>query len=660
MDQIKILLIEDDDIDTMAFQRLLKKSSLEYQFLNTGDAASSTELLEKENVDFIFLDYQLPGSDGLSLLKEIKSKYPDIIITVLTSQGDEKLAVEMMKAGAYDYYAKSELSVDLLEKIIHSGTVYQKAISAKTQAELENLENQLLLQRITTSIPEIISVTDIDDNKLIFSNQSLGEFLGYSAKETESLGNNIIKILIHPEDFEKENIRYFKITNHSSNDYIESILRLKHNDGQYRWLFFRDLVFAKDSKNKIKEVLTVINDITFHKVAEEQLKQAKANAENAARIKSEFLSNMSHEIRTPLNAIIGITDLLLQENQSESNSEYLKAIKFSADNLLVIVNDVLDFSKIESGKIAFESIEFNLKEKLSELVKIYSIKASEKNISLGYFIDDAVSDILIGDPFKLNQILINLVGNAIKFTQTGGVDISVSMKNKTEEIVLLEFSVKDTGIGIPIELQSKIFESFTQAYSETSRKFGGTGLGLAIVKKLIELQGGSIRVESSQNSGSNFIFQMSFGISNSKDSKEVENYSPSDYNFEGLKVLYAEDNVMNQFFIKKLFAKWKIEYDVVCNGREAVDFIVKRDYDIVLVDLQMPELDGFEVAKFIRTDNISGFNKDVPIIAFTADISPETKTKVLSTGMNDYLTKPFKQDDLLQKLSRYISSPDQL
>jgi|GEM_PF-5815446 len=368
MDQIKILLIEDDDIDTMAFQRLLKKSSLEYQFLNTGDAASSTELLEKENVDFIFLDYQLPGSDGLSLLKEIKSKYPDIIITVLTSQGDEKLAVEMMKAGAYDYYAKSELSVDLLEKIIHSGTVYQKAISAKTQAELENLENQLLLQRITTSIPEIISVTDIDDNKLIFSNQSLGEFLGYSAKETESLGNNIIKILIHPEDFEKENIRYFKITNHSSNDYIESILRLKHNDGQYRWLFFRDLVFAKDSKNKIKEVLTVINDITFHKVAEEQLKQAKANAENAARIKSEFLSNMSHEIRTPLNAIIGITDLLLQENQSESNSEYLKAIKFSADNLLVIVNDVLDFSKIESGKIAFESIEFNLKEKLSERV----------------------------------------------------------------------------------------------------------------------------------------------------------------------------------------------------------------------------------------------------------------------------------------------------
>ncbi|MBE2254999.1 MAG: response regulator [Ignavibacteria bacterium] len=656
----KILLIEDDEIDTMAFQRLLKKSSIDYEFFSAGDAKSSLELLQNEKVDFIFLDYQLPGSDGLSLLKEIKTLYPELIITVLTSQGDEKLAVEMMKAGAYDYYVKSELSIDLVEKIIHSGSAYKKAIDDKRKAELENLENQLLLQRITTSIPEIISVTDINDNKIIFSNQSLGEFLGYSAKETESLGVNIIKILIHPEDFEKENIRFFKITNHTTNDYIETILRLKHNDGQYRWLFFRDLIFSKDTKNKIKEVLTVVNDITFHKVAEEQLKQSKANAENAARIKSEFLSNMSHEIRTPLNAIIGITDLLLQDNQSDSNNEYLKAIKFSADNLLVIINDVLDFSKIESGKIAFESIEFSIKEKITELVKTYSIKASEKNISLGFQIDDTVPEIIIGDPFKLNQILINLVGNALKFTENGNIDIFVSMKNHTEDIVLLEFAVKDTGIGIPNELQSKIFESFTQAYSETSRKFGGTGLGLAIVKRLIELQGGSIRVESKPLLGSNFIFQLSFGISSNKTTKEEEISSLSEFNFDGMKVLYAEDNVMNQFFIKKLFAKWKIDYDVACNGREAVEFISKKDYDIVLVDLQMPELDGFEVAKFIRTDNISGFNKDVPIIAFTADISPETKTKVLSVGMNDYITKPFRQEELLYKLSRYISSPDQI
>lgn len=660
MMNFKILLIEDDEIDIMAFQRLLKKSSIDYEFFSAGDAKSSLDLLQNEKVNFIFLDYQLPGSDGLSLLKEIKTLYPELIITVLTSQGDEKLAVEMMKAGAFDYYVKSELSVDLIEKIIHSGSAYKKAIDDKRKAELENLENQLLLQRITTSIPEIISVTDINDNKIIFSNQSLGEFLGYSEKETESLGVNIIKILIHPEDFEKENIRFFKITNHSTNDYIETILRLKHNDGQYRWLFFRDLIFSKDNKNKIKEVLTVVNDITFHKVAEEQLKQSKANAENAARIKSEFLSNMSHEIRTPLNAIIGITDLLLQDNQSDSNNEYLKAIKFSADNLLVIINDVLDFSKIESGKIAFESIEFSIKEKITELVKTYSIKASEKNISLGFQIDDSVPEIIIGDPFKLNQILINLVGNALKFTEKGNIDIFVTMKNHTEDIVLLEFAVKDTGIGIANELQSKIFESFTQAYSETSRKFGGTGLGLAIVKRLIELQGGSIRVESKPSFGSNFIFQLSFGISSNKTTKEEEISSLSEFNFEGMKVLYAEDNVMNQFFIKKLFAKWKIDYDVACNGREAVDFISKKDYEIVLVDLQMPELDGFEVAKFIRTDNVSGFNKDVPIIAFTADISPETKTKVLSVGMNDYLTKPFRQEELLYKLSRYISSPDQI
>ncbi len=653
--KVRILLIEDDDIDTMAFERLLKKCNFKYSFLNAIDADSAKDVLKNNKVDFIFLDYQLPGTDGLSLLKFIKRHYDEVITTVLTSQGDEKLAVEMMKAGAFDYYAKSELNVELIEKVIRTGWNLRELNLAKLKAVKENNENQKLLARITNSIPEIISLYDFEKDRIVFSNKSVGEFLGYNEKELNEIGVNLIKMLIHPEDFEKENIRQFKVMNSAETDFLESVLRIKHNDGQYRWLFFRDLVFERDDEGKVKQVLSVITDITFHKIAEEQLRQAKSNAENALKIKSDFLSNMSHEIRTPLNSIIGITDLLFQENQSESNLEYLKAIKFSADNLLAIINDVLDFSKIESGKITFESLKFNARETLRDLVKTFSIKAKEKDLKLKSDFDDSIPDLIVGDQFKLNQILINLVGNAIKFTERGSVEVSVREKNKSTDTVLLEFCVKDTGIGIPKGDHSKIFESFTQAYSDIPRKFGGTGLGLTIVKRLIELQGGTIRLESESGQGSCFTFELSFGYTEMEDTAQKDAIlDPKYMNFEGLKILYAEDNVMNQFFVTKLFTKWKITFDVANNGQEAIDLLGKNDYDIVLVDLQMPFIDGFDVAKYIRNDQAFYLNRNTPIIAFTADVSPETKTKVLSHGMNDFITKPFRQEELVYKLSRFV------
>lgn len=655
LSKIKILLIEDDDIDTMAFERLLKKCRFKYSFMSANDADSAKDILKNNKIDFIFLDYQLPGTDGLSLLKFIKRHYEEIITTVLTSQGDEKLAVEMMKAGAFDYYAKSELNVELIEKVIRTGWNLKELNNAKLKAIRENNDNQKLLARITNSIPEIISVYDLEKNRIIFSNKSIGEFLGYNEKELNEIGINIIKMLIHPEDFEKENIRQFKVMNSDETEFLESILRIKHNDGQYRWLFFRDLVFERDDAGKVKQVLSVITDITYHKIAEEQLKQSKQNAENALKIKSEFLSNMSHEIRTPLNSIIGIIDLLFQENQTEANLEYFKAIKFSADNLLAIINDVLDFSKIEAGKITFESLKFDARETMKDLIKAFSIKAKEKGLDLRSEIDELIPELIIGDQFKLHQILINLVGNAIKFTERGSVEVSLKEKNKSSDTVLLEFCVRDTGIGIPKDDHAKIFESFTQAYSDISRKFGGTGLGLTIVKRLIELQGGTIHVESEYGQGSCFVFELSFGFTEKNEIMEKEiMIDPKYLNFEGLKVLYAEDNVMNQFFVTKLFSKWKIAFDVANNGQEAIELLGKNDYDIVLVDLQMPLIDGFDVAKYIRSDQAFYLNRNTPIIAFTADVSPETKTKVLSHGMNDFITKPFRQEELVYKLSRFV------
>ncbi len=408
------------------------------------------------------------------------------------------------------------------------------------------------------------------------------------------------------------------------------------------WMF---IVFAYQTKH--------YNAITSQ---HDHLLKAKNKAEKKAKVKSDFLSTMSHEIRTPLNAVIGMTHMLLEDSPRKDQLEQLNILKFSADNLLVLINDILDYSKIEAGKMELVHMDFDLTQMMSNLVESMQPKAIENIVFLNLFIDSKVPQYLKGDKTRLAQVLNNLISNAIKFTNRGDVFVRVHWVAEEEETVCLRFEVEDTGIGIAADKLKTIFNSFEQAEKDTSNKFGGTGLGLAISKFLLELQGSELKVTSQLSKGARFFFDLEI-----LKSKEVRNIidqrviSPgrNRNELEGLNVLLVEDNKINQMVAIKFLEKWKVNYDLAENGEVAFKKVMRRDYDIVIMDLHMPILDGYEVTKRIRSRPENKY-KSLPIIALTASAMAEEKANVFRVGMNDYVTKPFDPDELYCALFKYI------
>jgi len=387
-----------------------------------------------------------------------------------------------------------------------------------------------------------------------------------------------------------------------------------------------------------------------------QLETAIDKAEKSSQAKSEFLSTMSHEIRTPLNAVIGMSNLLLMSNPRHDQKENLEILKFSASNLLAIVNDVLDFNKIESGKVVFENISFNLNELMQSICGGQKIKAEEKGLLFKLDVDTCLqSKILFGDPTRITQIIFNLVSNAIKFTREGNIWVKVNCVEDRHNIITVNFLVKDTGIGIEKANLDTIFEPFAQESITTTRQYGGTGLGLAIIKRLLELQGLKMHVSSKTGEGSEFSFNMEFTVSTEVVVPRVENqplFQSAD-NLSALRVLIAEDNVVNVMLMKKLFSKWSMVPTIAENGERAVELVQYGNFDIILMDLQMPVLNGFDAAIEIRkmTDPKKA---NVPIIALTASALFDIRERVFSSGMNDYVSKPFKPDELLEKITHLV------
>lgn len=391
-----------------------------------------------------------------------------------------------------------------------------------------------------------------------------------------------------------------------------------------------------------------------------EFEQAMEKAQKSSEAKSEFLSTMSHEIRTPLNAVIGMSNLLISGNPRPDQRENLEVLKFSAGNLLSIVNDVLDFNKIESGKLVFENIKFNMIELMQNICGGQALTAQTKGLQFKLEVDSALnSKVLFGDPTRITQIVFNLISNAIKFTARGSVSVKVACIEDRHNRVTVKFSVKDTGIGIEEDRLATIFEPFIQESISTTRRYGGTGLGLTIVKRLLELQGLKIKVSTAVGQGSEFSFNMEFPVSTEVLEPATNQGSPLKENsgkLSNVRMLIAEDNPVNVMLMKKLLSKWDIKLTIAENGERAVELVQYGNFDIILMDLQMPVMSGFDAAKEIR--KMRDHQKSgIPIIALTASALFDIRERVHESGMNDYVSKPFKPNELFEKIQMLIKSP---
>ncbi|WP_111671145.1 PAS domain S-box protein [Algoriphagus litoralis] len=549
-----------------------------------------------------------------------------------------------------EFFLKGRCYQRTIRPIIENGRVEYalsiiRDIQDEYQAKMDLLQSEEKYRRLVEESTEIIFSLS-EAFLLQYVSPNVTQFLGYQSNEV--IGRSIFDF-INPDDLDVFQVMLGEEKDFlAQNQFLE--FRLRHKDGDYR-VFSSNGRLIED-KNGIHRFYTgVARDISKLKETQRELRLAKERAEQASQIKSQFLSVMSHEIRTPMNAVIGLAHFLMEEDPRPDQLENLKTLQFSAENLMALINDILDYNKIDSGKVELEQVQFDIRNMIHRIVHSHSFQANEKNLRISCEIDEAIPEILIGDSLRIGQIVNNLVSNAIKFTDSGFVRISISREYTKDNQTDIKFSFEDSGIGIPENKRKSIFEAFTQASSSTSRKYGGTGLGLAIVKRLVELHGGEIEVRPRNGGGSIFEFIIPFEF---VDSRKLETQRSGAFvqqrSLQSASILVAEDNMVNQILIRKFLNKWEVGNLVIASdGQEALDQFESGSFDLILLDLQMPELDGFEVATFIRNHPDPKMNS-IPILALTAASINEVKDEMKSSGMNDFIPKPFTPEILYEKI----------
>ena len=602
--------------------------------------ANITGLTRTELIGTDFLNYFTEPQKAREVYQQVfaKGSVADSPLTICHKDG--KLTDVLFNGSVY----KDDLGEVLGAVIVARDVTAQKLLSQYSLSLIEASLDPLVTINIEGKITDVneatVNITGLEREKLKGT-----DFFDYFT-EPEKARN------VYREVFAKGSV-------------IDSPLTLRHQNGKLTDVLFNGSVYTDDHEN-VLGVVIVARDVTEQKRAATELteaivfaematfiaEEAKSKAESATKIaedavkaKQQFLSNMSHEIRTPMNAIIGFTKVVLKTDLSVKQKEYLQAIKLSGDALIVLINDILDLAKVDAGKMTFEQAPFKMALSISAMLHLFEPKIQEKNLKLIKEYDHRIPEVLLGDPVRLHQIILNLVSNAVKFTTRGKITVSVNLVDENDDKVTIEFIVSDTGIGIPESKIEKIFENFQQASSGTTRLYGGTGLGLAIVKQLVEAQDGSISVSSKINEGSSFSFKLSFQKTGSKVESDIELI---ELNNEAINidVLVVEDIALNQLLMRTLLDDFGFGCDIADNGKIAIEKMRIKKYDVILMDLQMPEMNGFEATDYIR--NL--MNCDIPIIALTADVTTVDLAKCKSVGMNDYIAKPVDEKLLYTKI----------
>lgn len=534
-----------------------------------------------------------------------------------------------------------------------------ETVLEKSSRELFNANKQLLskfdavsnrLTKVAENIKDVIFEIDLNGNWK-YLNPAWETLSGYSVEEC--IGKPFYE---KNYTIDGEHIINFIDLEQLNQAIQSSIIKVETATKEVKWVD----ISVKGIINKEgahEGFIGTIVDISALKRTEIELLKAKEKETLANKAKDDFLSTMSHEIRTPLNAVIGISHLLLLENPKEDQLENLQTLKYSSEHLLGLVNDILDFNKITSGALDLEQSEFNMAHLLNGIQGIFNNKAKAKNIRFAIKKDNMLPEFFIGDSVRLSQIITNLVSNAIKFTEQGKVTLDIEVIMETKDSCLLEINVKDTGIGIPKEKQEKIFNSFAQANSDTTRKYGGTGLGLAICKQLLEIMGSDLTVNSEEGKGATFSFNMQLqkGKSDapSQETEVILEKVAEKSDLLGAKVLVAEDNKVNIMVISKFLVKWGIDFEIAENGQIAFEMATTKNYDLVLMDLQMPVMNGFDSCILIKESEKS-LNRNTPVFALSASTGMDIKNEITAFKMDGLIAKPFDPDKLHQKIKRVI------
>lgn len=635
--KIRLLLVEDDPVDQLAFKRMEQANEAFDECHFASSYKEALVCIGEHQYDIIVSDFFLGDGTGLDLLQKVQST-PFILIT---GTGNVEFAVKAMRNGAFDYLIKDPQRN------------YLKILPYTIEKAFKQREKDFEIQKLSLAASKSNNAVIITDSegRIEWINEGFTLLTGYTSKEVIGTHGEILRkgqqTGISPtSDFFNQLREGLNTISYETQNYTK--------DGKAYWAL-TTLTAIRNLHKVVESIIAIDSDITERKAAEEAILEAKRFAEEAKQIEEEFLANTSHEIRTPMNGILGLTDILLKTTLEDKQREYLSDIRSSANKLLYIINDILDFSKIRAGQITFENIPFSVQEVGNDIVKSLSQKAIEKNVNL--FLNQTPARKFLGDPVRLHQVLLNLCDNAIKFTpEQGFVKLSIEETNVGEDQSAILFTVTDTGIGIPADKQQHIFESFKQANTDTTRKYGGTGLGLSISQKLVHALGSEIKLESQADKGSTFSFELILKHAPISETKAVIEKKQLFFS-SPINILAAEDNKISQKVLSEILTGMGASLTVVNNGREVIEELQRnQDYQLILVDLRMPEISGIEAARKIRNE-FSSPVKDLPIIAISASALVTEKQEGLEAGINDYILKPYTEKVLYEKIIITMGQP---